>query len=148
MFLRLLARAPLMLDSFLGAARPRRLGVVIASSPVRYAMVATRALSSSASWVRASLDDVVAAVRTGAGAQIDHVVGGADRVLVVLHDQHGVAEVAQATGCDQLAVVALVQADGRLVQDVHTPTRLEPICVASRMRWASPPDSVAAGGRA
>ena len=25
-----------------------------------------------------------------------------------------------------------------------TPTSADPICVASRMRWASPPDSVAA----
>ena len=31
----------------------------------------------------------------GAGADVEHVVGGADRVLVVLDDDHGVAEVAQ-----------------------------------------------------
>src|SRR5690606_22783368 len=40
--------------------------------------------------------DDPAAVDAGAGAEIDHPVGGADRVLVVLDDDHGVAEVARA----------------------------------------------------
>ena len=44
----------------------------------------------------------------------------ADHLLVVLHHQHGVALVAQALqGADELAVVALVQADRGLVQDVE-----------------------------
>jgi len=61
-------------------------------------------------------------VLAGAGAQVDHVVGGADGPLVVLHHDHGVAEVAQALErADQLRVVALVQADRGLVEDVeHT----------------------------
>ena len=41
-------------------------------------------------------------------------------LLVVLHDDHRVAEVAQPQqGLDEPAVVALVQSDGRLVQDVE-----------------------------
>ena len=55
-----------------------------------------------------------------ARAQIQDVVGGADRLLVVLDHQHGVAEIAQpAQRVEQAAVVALVQADRRLVEDVE-----------------------------
>ena len=43
-----------------------------------------------------ALGDDLAAVDAGAGAHVDDVVGGADRVLVMLDDEHGVAEVAQA----------------------------------------------------
>ena len=91
------------------------------------------------------LGDHVAAVRAGAGAEVDELVGRADRGLVVLDDDHGVAQVAEPVeGLDQLLVVARVQADRRLVEDVQTPTRPEPIWVASRIRCASPPESVRA----
>src|SRR5215510_13664921 len=43
-----------------------------------------------------------------------------DRLFVVLDDDHGVAEVAQAhEGVDEALVVALVQADRRLVEHVE-----------------------------
>ena len=46
---------------------------------------------------------------------------------------------------EQARVVALVEPDRRLVEDVeHARSGREPICVARRMRWPSPPDSVAA----
>ncbi len=62
----------------------------------------------------------LAAVHAGAGAEVDHVVGGADRILVVLDDDHRVADVAQAAQrAEQPLVVALVQADRRFVEDVH-----------------------------
>ena len=55
-----------------------------------------------------------------AGADVHEVVGGAHGVLVVLDDHHRVAEVAQLfQRGDQLVVVALVQADARLVEDVE-----------------------------
>ena len=64
-------------------------------------------------------DDDVAAVRAGAGADVDQVVGGADAVLVVLDHDDGVADVAQALErADEPRVVALVQADRRLVEHV------------------------------
>ena len=67
-----------------------------------------------------ALRDHVAAVLTGERADVEHMVGGAHRVLVVLDDQHGVAEVAQTLERrDQLVVVALVQADRGLVEDVE-----------------------------
>ena len=37
----------------------------------------------------------VPAVRAGARPEIDDVIGGADRILVVLDDDHGIAGVAQ-----------------------------------------------------
>ena len=65
-------------------------------------------------------DDDLAAVLARARADVDDPVGGADGVLVVLDDDQRVAEVAQPDqGLDQPAVVALVQADGRLVEDVE-----------------------------
>ena len=56
----------------------------------------------------------------GAGADVDDVVGGADRLFVVFDDYHGVAQVAEAhERVYQLAVVPLVQADRRFVQYVQ-----------------------------
>ena len=55
-----------------------------------------------------------------ARADIDDPVGGLHRLLVVLDDDERVAQVAQALkGGDELAVVALVQADRRLVEHVQ-----------------------------
>ena len=70
-------------------------------------------------WVGAGVDDS-ATVLAGAGADVDDVVGDADRVLVVLDDQDGVPDVTQPfQGLDQLVVVALVQADRRLVEHIE-----------------------------
>ena len=70
--------------------------------------------------VELAFGDDVAAVDAGAGADVEHVVGGADRVLVVLDHDHGVAEVAQALErFEQPRVVALVQADRGLVEHVE-----------------------------
>ena len=62
----------------------------------------------------------VAAEAAGARTEVDDPVGGLDRLLVVLDDEHGVAEIAQAVQrLDQALVVALVQADRRLVEHVQ-----------------------------
>ncbi len=72
------------------------------------------------SW--SALGDDAPAVDAGAGADVEHVIGGADGVLVVLDDDHRVAQVAQPLeGLEQTVVVALVQADRRLVEDIHHP---------------------------
>jgi hypothetical protein len=56
----------------------------------------------------------------GARAQVHNVVGGPHRALVVLHDDHGVPEVAQPLQhVKQFVVVALVQPDRGLVEDVE-----------------------------
>ena len=68
---------------------------------------------------RAGVDDV-AAVLPGAGPDVDDVVGDLDGLLVVLDDEHRVAQVAQADQrVDEATVVALVQADRRLVEHVE-----------------------------
>ncbi len=64
--------------------------------------------------------DHVTAELACAGAHVDDVVRGTDGVLVVLDHDDGVALVTQALQrLDQTVVVALVKADGRLVQDVE-----------------------------
>ena len=64
--------------------------------------------------------DDLAAVLAGARADVDHPVGDPDGVLVVLDDDEGVAQVAEPDQrLDQPVVVALVQADRRLVEDVE-----------------------------
>ena len=62
----------------------------------------------------------MAAVDAGAGADVEHIVGGADGVLVMFDHDHGVAEVAQAFQCfEQARIVALVQADRGLVEHIE-----------------------------
>ena len=89
------------------------------------------------------LRDDVAAVLAGPGPHVDEPVGRAHHLLVVLDDQHGVAEGLQALERpDQLRVVALVQPDRRLVEDVEDADELradlrrEPqaLCLAARER--------------
>jgi hypothetical protein len=59
-------------------------------------------------------------VDAGAGPDVEDVVGLQDRVLVVLDDDDCVAEVAQALQrAEQALVVALVEADRGLVEDVQ-----------------------------
>ena len=62
----------------------------------------------------------LAAVLAGARPDVHHPVGGPDRVLVVLDDDQGVAEIAQpGQRLDQPVVVPLVQPDRRFVQHVQ-----------------------------
>ena len=61
-----------------------------------------------------------AAMHARAGAQIDHMVGLADRVLVVFDHDDRVAEIAQIhQRVEQALIVALVQADRGLIENVH-----------------------------
>ena len=66
-----------------------------------------------------------AAQPSGAGSEIDDVVGALDGLGIVLHHQHGVAEIAQAgERIEQPIVIARVQSDGRLVQNVQHAAQL------------------------
>ena len=68
---------------------------------------------------RPGRDDLAAAVAR-AGAEIDEVVGRLDHLAVVLDQDQGVAQVAEVPqGRQEPRVVARVQADGRLVEDVE-----------------------------
>ena len=62
----------------------------------------------------------LAAVDARAGAHVHDEIRRADGLLVMLHHQKGVADVPQIPkGGKQPGVVPLVQADGRLVQDIQ-----------------------------
>ena len=85
--------------------------------------------------------DDVATQLAGPGPQVDDEVGGADRLLVVLDDEHGVAEVAQPLqGVEEPPVVPLVQADRRLVEDVEHPHQ-------ARADLGGQPDALALAAR-
>ena len=67
-----------------------------------------------------SVGDDLAAVLARPGADVHDPVRGPDGLLVVLHDEHRVAQVAQpGEGRDELRVVALVEPDRGLVEDVQ-----------------------------
>ena len=59
-------------------------------------------------------------MHAGAGADVDDIIGGPDRVLVVLDHDHRIAEPAQAPQrVEEARVVALVEADRRLVEHIE-----------------------------
>src|SRR5205814_6455765 len=66
------------------------------------------------------LGDDLAAMLSRARADVDDPIGGADGLLVVLHHEDGVADVAHAEErADEPRVVALVKADRGLVENVQ-----------------------------
>ena len=66
------------------------------------------------------MGDDLTAVHAGARSDVDDVVGATNGFFVVLDHDHRVAEVAQVhERTQQPCVVALMQADRRLVEDVH-----------------------------
>jgi hypothetical protein len=59
-------------------------------------------------------------VNTRAGADIDNVVSGANRIFIVLDYNDGVTEITQVDQrTEQTLVIALMQADRRFIQHVH-----------------------------
>ena len=94
-----------------------------------------------------AVGDDLAAVLPRPGPDVDDPVGGPDRLLVVLDDEDRVAEVAQpGQRRDQLRVVALVEPDRRLVEDVQDAHQRrpdlgrepDPLGLAARQRDARP----------
>ena len=87
--------------------------------------------------------DDLAAVLAGARPHVDDPVGDAHHLLVVLDDEHRVAEgLEPLQRADQLVVVALVEPDRGLVEDVEDADELgadlrrepEPLRLAARQR--------------
>lgn len=77
--------------------------------------------------LRRPLGDDGTAVHAGPRADVEHMVGEANGILVVLHHDHRVAQIAQmGEGLEQPLVVALMQTDGGLVQHVHDPHQASP----------------------
>ena len=115
---RLLARQPLSSSQRRFLALRRLAGTGMARMPERYWPVSEA--GSAITSVGRALGHDHAAMHAGARPHVDQMVGRADRVLVVLDHDHRVAEVAQvAQRLQQPVVVALVQADRRLVQHVE-----------------------------
>jgi len=64
--------------------------------------------------------DQVAAGIACAGAEIDHEIGAANGVFIVLDDEYGVAKIAELfEGAEKAVVVSGVQANGRFVEHVE-----------------------------
>src|SRR6266852_2519523 len=69
---------------------------------------------------RLAVRDKVTAGIARSWAEVDDEVGAANGVFIVFDDEHGVAEIAKLLeGAEQASVVAGVQADGRLVENVQ-----------------------------
>ena len=58
----------------------------------------------------------------GSGANIDKPVSCFYGFLVMLDDYQGIAQITQIMqGMDQPLIIALMEADRRLIQDIHDP---------------------------
>ena len=115
---RLCSRAPSTTSSraALGRTAQRRHGDLAPAGQVG----AGDRLLGRAQVVDGPADDDAPALLTGVRADVDDPVGGADGVFVVLDDDERVAQLLQPhQRLDEAVVVALVQADGRLVEDVQ-----------------------------
>ena len=67
-----------------------------------------------------ALENHLATVHTGTRTDVYYPVGSKHHILVVLYNNHGVAKVAQLLKReDKSLVVALVQTDARLVEDIQ-----------------------------
>ena len=80
------------------------------------------------------------AVLASARSHVDEPVGGAHHRLIVLDDEHGVAEIAQALQrADQAFVVGRMQTDRRLIADVEHAhqTRADLRCEADALRLST-----------
>ncbi len=85
--------APRTRSSRSGSSGVRSAGISMRRSPLRYRPVSDAGIGGDL--LRRALGDDLAAVHAGARAHVDHVVGAADGLLVVLHHDHRVAQVAQ-----------------------------------------------------
>jgi hypothetical protein len=94
---------------------------------------------------RRALRHDLAAMDARAGADVEDVIGLADRLLVMFDDDHRVALVAQVLQRrEQPVIVALVQADGGLVEHVEDAGEARSDLGGQPDALASPPDSVPA----
>ena len=118
MFCRLLARAPLILSDWLVLPGRRVAGSGNLAAPGQ--ILRGHAVRAGQHFLGPAGGHHFAAMDAGAGPHIDQIVGGADGVLVMLDHDDRVAQVAQALQRSQQAlVVALMQADGGLVQHIE-----------------------------
>ncbi len=83
-------------------------------------IAACRGCRAAGDLLRRALRDDLTTTLASPGAEVHHVVRGADRLLVMLDHEDRVAGVAQMLQrLEKLSLVAVVQADARLVEDVQ-----------------------------
>jgi hypothetical protein len=83
-------------------------------------IIASQGLGICGNLERRSFRDHASAIDPSRWTHVDQVVGRADRLLIVLHHQHGVAQVAQPPQrAEQPFVIPLVQSDRRFVQHIQ-----------------------------
>ena len=141
MSLRLFSRQPRSSSTLRRLSFRRRVGVSISHRPGE--VLARHRLGGLADVRQRALADDPPAVPPGRRAHVDDLVGAADRLLVVLDDDHRVAHVPQVDErADQPCVVPLVQADRRLVE--HVADADQP---AADLRGQADPLGLAAGQR-
>ena len=71
--------------------------------------------------------DHLSAVHAGPGAHLHNVFRGADSILIVLHHDDGVADIAEAfERCDHLHIVFGMQANAGLVEHIQRPHQPRP----------------------
>ena len=59
-------------------------------------------------------------MHAGSRPEINHVIGLENGLLIVLDHNNGIADIAQPLECaQQTLIVALMQTDRRLIQDIH-----------------------------
>ena len=113
---RLLWRAPTILRVFFPRSRRDRDGDCQFAGQI----LSGQAFGRFAKVFERSLRDDFAAANPRPRTEIDDVIGRAHRFLVVFDDDHRVSLVAEVLeAVEQQAVVARVQADRRLVEDVN-----------------------------
>ena len=96
----------------------RSFGIGICLKPVRYCPVRLSRVGHHL--LGRAFGHHLAAMDAGARAHIHDMVGGEDRLLVMLDDDDAVAEVAEPVErLEQPRIVALMQPDGRLVQHIE-----------------------------
>ena len=93
--------------------------------------------------LRRAFGDDLPAVTTGAGAEIEQLVGAGDHLAIVLDQEQSIAQVAKfLQGAEQPGVVAGVQPDRRLVEHVEHAAE-----AAAHLRGQADPLHFSAGKR-
>src|SRR5439155_21983883 len=71
--------------------------------------------------------DEMAAELASARSQVDNIIRRADRLLVVLHDEHRVTEITKALqGLEQSSIVPLMQSDRWLIENIEDADQARP----------------------
>ena len=117
-------------------------GISMRSRPERKSPV--REVFSDTISCRPPLGRDLTAIQTSNRSDIDNVIRRFDGFLIMFHHQHRVSSVTEFFSVSISLVVTLVQSDGGFIQYIQNSLQPCTNWEARRIRWASPPESVAA----